>query len=133
MITTYTPNDSLTIVYVSEAEPRLMAWRGGENWAIFPTDNMPRAMAMSVFYAPHAVIIDGDADWLDETLAELVSVSGPSARGRDVIIRVGGSTLLPDAPDFIDLISLPSDITPDALAAAVRAAVQGARLPKVVA
>jgi len=124
--------NGLTIVYVSDGEPRLMHWRGGENWAIFPTDNLPQAMAMSVFYAPHAVVIDGDAPWLDDALSELLSVTGASARGRDVIIRVGG-TPRTDVPPFIDLINLPYNITPEALAYSISAVVQGARWPKVVA
>lgn len=124
---------NLTIVYVSENEPRLMQWRGGENWAIFPTDNLPQAMGMSIFYAPHAVVIDGDAPWLDDALTELLSVTGASARGRDVIVRIGGTPHYGDVPPFIDLIHLPCDVTPEALAYTLNAAVQGARLPKVVA
>jgi hypothetical protein len=46
---------------------------------------------------------------------------------------VGGELFTPDVPDFIEFVRVPADITPDALAHAVRAAVQGARLPKVVA
>lgn len=125
--------NGLTIVYVSEAEPRLMNWRGGENWAIFPTSNLPQAMGMSVFYAPHAIVIDGDAPWLDDALQELLSVTGASARGRDVIVRVGNTPHYGDVPPFIDLIHLPSDVTPEALAYTISAAVQGARLPRVVA
>ena len=126
-------NSSLTVVYVSESEPRLMDWSDGENWAIFPTENLPMAMAMSVFYAPHAVVVEGDAPWLDDVLAELISVTGASARGRDVIVRIGGTPHYGSVPEFIDLIHLPCDISPKALAYAISAAVQGARLPKVVA
>ncbi|GEM_PF-1763280 len=126
-------NSSLTIVYVSEYEPRLMSWSGGENWAIFPTDNLPKAMAMSVFYAPHAVVVEGDAPWLDDVLGELISVTGASARGRDVIVRIGGTPYYGDVPEFINLIHLPGDVSPDALAYSINAAVQGARLPKVLA
>ncbi len=128
-----TISNSLTIVYVSESEPRLMDWSEGEHWAIFPTENLPKAMAMSVFYAPHAVVVDGDAPWLDDVLNELISVTGPSARGRDVIIRIGGTPYYGDVPGFIELIHLPCEVSPKALAYAISAAVQGARLPKVVA
>jgi len=126
-------HNNLTIVYVSDSEPRLSAWRGGENWAVFPTQNLPEAMGMSVFYAPHAVVVDGDAPWLDDVMSELMSVTGASARGRDVIIRIGGTPHYGDVPEFIDLIHLPCEVTPEALAYSINAAVQGARLPKVVA
>ncbi|MCU0475623.1 MAG: hypothetical protein MUC99_05870, partial [Anaerolineae bacterium] len=92
-----------------------------------------QAMAWSVFYAPHAVVIDGEAEWLDDALNELLSVTGPSARGRDVIVRVGGAPFALNVPEFIDFVRLPLDVSGEALAHAISAAVQGARLPKVLA
>lgn len=50
-----------------------------------------------------------------------------------MIVRVGGAPFALNVPDFIDFVRLPLDVSAENLAHAIGAAVQGARLPKVLA
>ncbi len=108
---------TLTILYATDdMTSRLTAARAARTWEVFCPATINEALGMAVYYAPHAVVIDGDSSWLNELALHLTNVTGPSARLHEVIVRIGETPLALDIPDFMSYLELPQDITPDALA-----------------
>jgi hypothetical protein len=108
---------NLTILYATdEMTSRLNASLITQDWDIICPTSINEALGLAVYYAPHAVVIEGDSDWLNELALNLISVTGPSARMRDIIVRIADSPLEVDVPDFIDYHELPVNIAPDVLA-----------------
>lgn len=109
--------NTLTILYATdELTSRLHETHAARNWEVFCPTDLNEALALSVFYTPHAIVVDGDSDWLNELTANLANVTGPSARMHDIVVRLADTALNIDVPDFITYVELPSDTTPDELA-----------------
>jgi len=108
---------NLTILYATDDNhSRLNASRITQDWDIICPTSINEALGLAVYYAPHAVVIDGDSDWLNELVLNLVSVTGPSARMKDIIVRIAAEPLDLEVPEFIDYHELPVTIAPDVLA-----------------
>jgi hypothetical protein len=109
--------NSLTILYATDdMNSRLHTASAARNWDVFCPASINEALAMVVYYAPHAIVIDGDSDWLNELALNVTNVTGPSARLHDIVVRLADAPLAIDAPDYISYHELPSAITPDELA-----------------
>ncbi len=108
---------NLTILYATDdMTSRLKASRITQGWDIICPTSINEALGLAVYYAPHAVVIDGDSDWLNELAENLINVTGPSARMKDIIVRVAAEPLDLEVPEFIDYHELPVNIAPDVLA-----------------
>ena len=108
---------NLTILYATDdMTSRLNASRITQDWDIICPTSINEALGMAVYYAPHAVVIDGDSDWLNELALNLINVTGPSARMKDIVVRLADEPLDLDVPDYIDYHELPVNIAPDVLA-----------------
>jgi hypothetical protein len=108
---------NLTILYATDdMTSRLNDSRITRNWDIICPTSINEALGLAVYYAPHAVVIDGDSDWLNELALNLVNVTGPSARMKDIIVRIAEEPLDLDVPEYIDYHELPVNIAPDVLA-----------------
>lgn len=108
----------LTIVYAgSNPETRLLHAASAQEWAIFVPESLADALAMTVFYVPHAVVIDGREDWLTEYAMHLASATGPGPRNHELVVLIGGK---PEEavkfPSFITVWTTAADITGEALA-----------------
>lgn len=109
---------ALTILYATDDMPsRLASADSAAGWHVVSPASINEGLALSVYYAPHAIVIDGDSAWLDELTLHVMHVTGPSPRGRDIVVRIGGAPLSFDVPDFITYRELPADVSPDELAA----------------
>lgn len=108
---------NLTILYATDdMTSRLNASRITQGWDIICPTSINEALGLAVYYAPHAVVIDGDSDWLNELIVNLINVTGPSARMKDIIVRIAGEPLDLEVPEFIDYHELPENTAPDLLA-----------------
>jgi hypothetical protein len=108
---------NLTILYATDdMTSRLNASRITQDWDIICPTSINEALGLAVYYAPHAVVIDGDSDWLNELVLNLINVTGPSARMKDIVVRLADEPLDLDVPDYIDYHELPVNIAPDVLA-----------------
>lgn len=108
---------SLTVLHATDnMTSRLHAASGARHWDVFCPSSINEALALSVYYAPHAVVIDGDSEWLNELVLQLTAVTGPSARMHDIIVRVADTPLTVEVPEFISYHEVPASIAPDALA-----------------
>lgn len=109
--------NNLTILYATDdMTSRLNDSRITQDWDIICPTSINEALGLAVYYAPHAVVIDGDSDWLNELVVNLINVTGPSARMKDIIVRIAEQPLELDVPDYIDYHELPVNIAPDVLA-----------------
>lgn len=108
---------NFTILYATDdMTSRLIDSHITQNWDIICPTSINEALGLAVYYAPHAVVIDGDSDWLNELALNLINVTGPSARMRDIVVRLADVPLELDVPDYIDYHELPVNIAPDVLA-----------------
>ena len=108
---------NLTILYATDdMTSRLNDSRLTQGWDIICPTSINEALGLAVYYAPHAVVIDGDSDWLNELVVNLINVTGPSARMKDIIVRIAEQPLELDVPEYIDYHELPVNIAPDVLA-----------------
>jgi hypothetical protein len=107
----------LTILYATDdMTSRLTAAHDARDWDVFCPSSINESLALSVYCAPHAIVIDGDSEWLNELTLHLMAVTGPSARLHDIVVRLADTPLAVDVPRFITYHELPSDIAPDELA-----------------
>lgn len=110
--------DELTIVYATnQPAPRLNTSAAADRWAVFTPESLSDALAETIFYVPHAVVIDGHEGWLSDFAEHLASVSAPSPRNQDIVVWIGGRR--EDAarfPSFFTVWVAPNDIEGDALA-----------------
>ncbi|GIK28897.1 MAG: hypothetical protein IT298_00775 [Chloroflexi bacterium] len=113
--------NELTVVYASNhAVPRLSASALADPWAVFVPETLSDALAETIFYVPHVVVIDGREGWLVDFAQHLASVTAPSPRGHDIVVWIGGR--IEDAarfPAYVSAWIAPQDIDGDALAALV--------------
>lgn len=108
---------NLTVLYATdELTSRLHATRIARDWEVFHPTSINEALAMTVYYAPHAVVIDGDSDWLNELALNLTSMTGPSARLKDIVVRLSDVPLDLEIPDYIDFHELPAQTSAEELA-----------------
>ena len=108
---------NLTILYATDdMTSRLNTSRITQDWDIICPTSINEALGLAVYYAPHAIVIDGDSDWLNELALNLINVTGPSARMKDIVVRIAEESLDLDVPDFIEYHELPVTIAPDVLA-----------------
>lgn len=108
---------NLTILYATDdMTSRLNASRITQGWDIICPTSINEALGLAVYYAPHAVVIDGDSDWLNELALNLINVTGPSARMKDIVVRLADEPLDLHVPDYIDYHELPVNIAPEVLA-----------------
>lgn len=108
---------NLTILYATDdMTSRLNASRITQGWDIICPTSINEALGLAVYYAPHAVVIDGDSDWLNELVLNLINVTGPSARMKDIVVRLADEPLDLEVPEYIDYHELPVNIAPDVLA-----------------
>jgi hypothetical protein len=108
---------NLTILYATDdMTSRLNASRITQDWDIICPTSINEALGLAVYYAPHAVVIDGDSDWLNELVLNLINVTGPSARMKDIVVRLADEPLDLDVPDYIEYHELPVNTAPDVLA-----------------
>ena len=108
---------NLTVLYATDdMTSRLNASRITADWDIICPTSINEALGLAVYYAPHAIVIDGDSDWLNELALNLVNVTGPSARMKDIVVRIAEEPLDLDVPEYIDYHELPLNIAPDVLA-----------------
>jgi hypothetical protein len=108
---------NLTILYATDdMTSRLNASRITQDWDIICPTSINEALGLAVYYAPHAVVIDGDSDWLNELVVNLINVTGPSARIKDIVVRLADEPLDLEIPEFIDYHELPVNTAPDVLA-----------------
>ena len=108
---------NLTILYATDdMSSRLNSSRITQDWDIICPTSINEALGLAVYYAPHAVVIDGDSDWLNELALNLINVTGPSARMKDIVVRLADEPLDLHVPDFIDYHELPVNIAPEVLA-----------------
>lgn len=108
---------NLTILYATDdMTSRLNASRITQGWDIICPTSINEALGLAVYYAPHAVVIDGDSDWLNELALNLINVTGPSARMKDIVVRLADEPLDLEVPEYIDYHELPVNIAPDVLA-----------------
>lgn len=108
---------NLTILYATDDNSsRLNASHIAQDWDVICPTSINEALGLTVYYAPHAIVIDGDSDWLNELVVHLINVTGPSARMQDIIVRIADEPLDLDVPAFIDYHELPVTIAPDVLA-----------------
>ena len=111
---------NLTILYATDdLTSRLHQTHAARGWEVFHPNSINEALAMSIYYTPHAVVIDGDSDWLNELVVNLASVTGPSARLKDIVVRLAEEPLDLDVPEYILFHELPAATTPEALAHAL--------------
>ncbi|MBK9123228.1 MAG: hypothetical protein IPM16_08920 [Chloroflexi bacterium] len=111
--------NELTIVYASNNPvTRLSASALADQWAVFAPESLSDALAETIFYVPHVVVIDGREGWLPDFAAHLASVTAPSPRTHDIVVWIGGRA--EDAarfPSHVTVWMAPYDIDGDALAA----------------
>ncbi len=109
--------NNLTILYATDdMTSRLNDSRITQDWDIICPTSINEALGLAVYYAPHAVVIDGDSDWLNELVVNLINVTGPSARMKDIVVRIAEQPLELDVPEYIDYHELPVNIAPNVLA-----------------
>lgn len=108
---------NLTVLYVTDAlTSRLHDAEVAQNWELFCPASISEALAMTVFYTPHAIVVDGDSPWLNEFTEQLIHSTGPSARMHDIVVRLADAPLMLDIPNFMSFQNLPADTAPEALA-----------------
>jgi hypothetical protein len=126
-----TMNPLLSIVLITDGDNLIAGQPEAQSWHIVQPETLLEAMAASVFYAPHAVVILGDTPWLHDAALNFATMTGPSARNRDILVRVSDQPLNIETPNWLTLIELPTDTVGSELVNAIRQAVLHTSAPQI--
>lgn len=108
-------NRSLTVIYVSEDPTELSGALEAQDWDVHRATTMLDALAMTVYFEPDLIVLDGDSPETRQTLWQLMSATGPSAHLVDLIVVLSDDDLFYEPPAYILLKKLPTATTPEAL------------------
>lgn len=97
--------DSLTLLIISDDHTPALDVMAYDGAIVYRPSTVYEALAMFLHYQPHATIFEGNSEWVTETLRHLLSVTGPSARGVDLLITMGAATMV-EIPCYLRLVAL---------------------------
>lgn len=108
-------NRSLTVIYVSEDPTELSGALEAQDWDIHRATTMFDALAMTIYFEPDLIVLDGNSHETRQALWQLMSATGPSAHLVDLIVALSDDDLTYEPPAYIMLKKLPTATTPEAL------------------
>lgn len=108
-------NRSLTVLYVSEDPTELSGALESQAWDVHRATTMLDALAMTVYFEPDLIVLDGDAPETRQTLWQLMSATGPSAHLVDLIVVLSDDHLTYESPIYTLLKKLPTSTAAETL------------------
>lgn len=112
-------NTTLTVLYIASDPSELAGALAAQDWDVHQATSMMDALAMTLYYEPDLIVLDGDSTETRQTLWHLMSATGPSAHQVDLIVSLSDDLLTYEPQPFMMLKRLPAEATPETVLSAL--------------